>query len=97
MLVIPISCTDPADAFRALSGQPWSMLLDSAAPHPAHGRFSYIAAEPFRTLESLDGRAYLGGQPVAGDPFAQPAPGAGDEDRLAFEPPAHRLSPQSSC
>ena len=70
MLVIPISCTDPADAFRALSGQPWSMLLDSAAPHPAHGRYSYIAAEPFRTLESLDGRAYLDGQPAAGDPFA---------------------------
>ena len=70
MLVIPISCTDPADAFRALSGQPWSMLLDSAAPHPAHGRYSYIATEPFRTLESLDGRAYLDGQPAAGDPFA---------------------------
>lgn len=70
MLAIPLSCADPAEAFRALSGQPWSMLLDSAAPHPAHGRYSYIAAEPFRTLESLDGRAHLDGRPVEGDPFA---------------------------
>ncbi|MDQ2104939.1 aminodeoxychorismate synthase component I [Azospirillum isscasi] len=70
MLAIPTSCADPADAFGALSGQPWSMLLDSAAPHPAHGRYSYIAAEPFRTLESLDGRAFLDGQAVDGDPFA---------------------------
>ncbi|MGY0791448.1 aminodeoxychorismate synthase component I [Azospirillum argentinense] len=70
MLAIPLSCADPAEAFRALSGQPWSMLLDSAAPHPAHGRYSYIAAEPFRTLESLGGRAHLDGRPVDGDPFA---------------------------
>ncbi|NUB29811.1 hypothetical protein GAY30_34305, partial [Azospirillum brasilense] len=70
MLAIPLSCADPAEAFRALSGQPWSMLLDSAAPHPAHGRYSYIAAEPVRTLESLDGRASLDGRPVDGDPFA---------------------------
>ncbi|MCW2243278.1 aminodeoxychorismate synthase component I [Azospirillum canadense] len=70
MLAIPLSCGEPAAAFRALAGQPWAMLLDSAAHHPAHGRFSCIVAEPFRTLESVDGQLFVDGAPTGGDAFA---------------------------
>jgi para-aminobenzoate synthetase component I len=70
MLAIPLPWSDPAVAFRALSGEPWAMLLDSAAPHPRHGRYSYIVAEPRRTVEAIDGRARVDGVPVDGDGFA---------------------------
>ncbi|MCW2240452.1 aminodeoxychorismate synthase component I [Azospirillum canadense] len=70
MRAIPLSGSDPVAAFRGLAGQPWAMLLDSAASHPAHGRFSYIVAEPFRTLEAVDGRVFVDGAPAGGDAFA---------------------------
>ncbi len=85
MLTIPISCGDPAALFRSLAAEPWAMLLDSAAPHPQNGRFSYIVAEPFQTVESIGGRALVDGAPVPGSPFdaleralaAYPLPSAG--------------------
>ncbi|KAA0577026.1 aminodeoxychorismate synthase component I [Azospirillum sp. B21] len=85
MLTIPISCGDPAALFRPWATQPWAMLLDSAAPHPQNGRFSYIVAEPFQTVESIGGRTLVDGAPVPGSPFdaleralaAYPVPAAG--------------------
>jgi len=85
MLTIPISCGDPAALFRPWAAKPWAMLLDSAAPHPQNGRFSYIVAEPFQTVESIGGRTLVDGAPVPGSPFdaleralaAYPLPSAG--------------------
>ncbi|PWC34070.1 aminodeoxychorismate synthase component I [Azospirillum sp. TSO35-2] len=69
MLTIPLSCDDPAAAFRPWSAQPWAMLLDSAAAHPSHGRHAYIVAEPYQTVESVGGQTLVDGRPVAGSPF----------------------------
>ncbi len=69
MLTIPISCGDPAALFRPWATEPWAMLLDSAAPHAQNGRYSYIVAEPFQTVESIGGRTLVDGAAVAGSPF----------------------------
>ncbi|PWC94852.1 aminodeoxychorismate synthase component I [Azospirillum sp. TSO5] len=69
MLMIPISCGDPAALFRPWSAEPWAMLLDSAAPHPRNGRHSYIVAEPFQTVEAIGGQTLIDGRPVGGSPF----------------------------
>ncbi len=69
MLTIPIPCGDPAALFRSWAAEPWAMLLDSAAPHPRNGRFSYIVAEPFQTVESIGGRTLVDGAPQPGSPF----------------------------
>ena len=84
---IPLAQTDPVAAFRALAGQPWAMLLHSAAADPVRGRFSYAVAEPVATLESVDGIVRLDGRPVAGDPFAALAA------MLAGSPPAAPAGP----
>ena len=85
MLTIPVSCGDPAAAFRPWSAEPWAMLLDSAAAHPQNGRYSYIVAEPFQTIEAIGSRTLLDGAPVARGSFdaleralaAHPLPAAG--------------------
>ncbi|MBP2299262.1 aminodeoxychorismate synthase component I [Azospirillum picis] len=85
MLTISISCGDPAALFRHFAAEPWAMLLDSAAPHPLHGRHAYIVAEPVRTIEAVGSQVMLDGAPVGGDPFdllatalaAWPAPPGG--------------------
>ena len=69
MLTIPIPCGDPAALFRSWAAEPWALLLDSAAPHPRNGRFSYIVAEPFQTVESIGGRTLVDGAPQPGSPF----------------------------
>ncbi|SMH62183.1 aminodeoxychorismate synthase component I [Azospirillum agricola] len=69
MILIPVEYACPAQAFRRWSGAPWAMLLDSAARHPEHGRFSYLVADPVRTVEAVDGRLLLDGAPAAGCPF----------------------------
>ncbi|MGE4220513.1 MAG: aminodeoxychorismate synthase component I [Alphaproteobacteria bacterium] len=68
--LIPIDHADPVAAFRALAGEPWAMLLHSAAADPLRGRYSYAVAEPVATLESVDGAVRQDGRPVPGDPFA---------------------------
>lgn len=73
MILIPVAYTEPAAAFRHWSGEPWAMLLDSAAHHPDHGRHSVIVADPVRTLEATweaaGGRVLVDGRAVAGSPF----------------------------
>ena len=46
------------------------MLLDSARADPRLGRWSYVAADPYLTLTSKDGRITLGERSFTGDPFA---------------------------
>jgi len=69
MILIPTDYACPASAFRRWSGAPWAMLLDSAARHADHGRYSYIVADPVHTVEAVDGRVTVDGAPVAGSPF----------------------------
>jgi para-aminobenzoate synthetase component 1 len=46
---------DPAEAFAALHGDPYSLWLDSAdTAHPG-GRYSYICSHPIETIEAKDG------------------------------------------
>ncbi len=49
-LTIPIAWRDPVTAFAPFAGEPWAMLLDSAAADPARGRYVFLAARPVRTL-----------------------------------------------
>src|SRR5438093_32524 len=38
---------DPWDVCRRLAGLPRLLFLDSASPHPALGRYSFVTADPF--------------------------------------------------
>ena len=49
-LAVPIPFRDPTSAFAPLAHLSWAALLDSAAEHPARGRFAYIAVDPMETL-----------------------------------------------
>jgi para-aminobenzoate synthetase component 1 len=65
-----IAWTEPVAAYAALRHLPAPVLLESARTDGRLGRFSYVAADPFLTLTSRDGRIGLGGRTFAGDPFA---------------------------
>lgn len=70
MPILPLSCGEPAAAFRGLAGQPWAMLLDSAAVDPQRGRYAVIVAEPVAVAQAWGGAAYIDGVLQAGDPFS---------------------------
>ena len=63
--VEPLVCelptgTTPTEVFRRLSDQRHCLFLDSAQRHPRLGRYSYVAADPFRFLTvPADGREAL--------------------------------------
>jgi para-aminobenzoate synthetase component 1 len=73
----------PIEAFRRFSSLPWTLFLDSAASDDTHGRFSYLAASPVRTLvarkrsvtisdavtNDLENREYLTRSTTEADPF----------------------------
>jgi len=59
---------DPVRAFSVFAGAPFAAFLDSAANGGGRGRYSYIAADPFR-LVTADGETRVDGAPAAGDPF----------------------------
>jgi para-aminobenzoate synthetase component I len=69
MFVVPLSCGEPAQAFRRLAGQPWAMLLDSAAVDAERGRYAFIVHDPVRVLTAYGRHAYADGSPVSDDPF----------------------------
>lgn len=60
---------DPLSLFQQWQDQPWALLFDSAQYHEHHGRYSYIAVDPFSTIWIKEGR--LSGDPTgeAVDPF----------------------------
>jgi len=66
---VPFPYVDPAAAFRPFAVHAYAMLLDSAAAEGGRGRFSTIAADPVRVIEAMDGRVWVNGTPVPGDPF----------------------------
>src|SRR3546814_2722268 len=66
----PIPYRDPVTAFGAFAGAPHAVLLDSAATAGGRGRYSYIAADPFRVIVAGPDGASIDGVPAVGDPFA---------------------------
>jgi para-aminobenzoate synthetase component 1 len=61
---------EPEVSFARFAGEPFALFFDSALKHPQHGRYSFIAADPFRTLTAKDGEIAFDGKSFAGDPFA---------------------------
>ncbi len=69
VLAREIAYVDPVEAFACFAGDPHAVFLDSARSDSALGRYSFIAAEPFRVLQCRDGKVLLDGHAVAGNPF----------------------------
>jgi para-aminobenzoate synthetase component 1 len=61
---------DPVGAAERLRGLSCLTFLDSAMRHPALGRYSYVAADPFGSFVVSDGGARWNGEPIAGEPLA---------------------------
>jgi para-aminobenzoate synthetase component I len=62
---------DPWEAARRLASLPRLLLLESAASHPALGRYSFVTADPFHWLQARGGGVVEGDQqPRLADPFA---------------------------
>jgi para-aminobenzoate synthetase component I len=70
MIVREIPYVDPPAAFARWRQAPFAAFLDSAATGDPRSRYSYIAADPFRTLVADDAGVRIDGQPVSDDPFA---------------------------
>ena len=65
-----IAYDDPLRLFAPFAGEPYAMLLDSAAPGLGQGRHSFVCIDPFQVLESKDGAIASAGRRWSGDPFA---------------------------
>ncbi|MDP6806085.1 MAG: aminodeoxychorismate synthase component I, partial [Rhodospirillales bacterium] len=63
-----ISYRDPLCAAAAFADDPMVVFFDSAAPAGGRGRYSYIAADPYRVITAGE-RVALDGVECAGDPF----------------------------
>lgn len=70
LLVERIDYADAALHFERLASAPGLVFLDSSRAGGPLGRYSFLAADPFRTLSSRDGVIHAGGDAVHGDPFA---------------------------
>lgn len=60
---------EPVAAFSRFAAKPYSLLFDSALQGARHGRYSFIATDPFLTLVFKDGEIWLGQKRFRGDPF----------------------------
>jgi hypothetical protein len=63
-----IDFRDPMDALSRLGAGPGTVLLDSVAPHPELGCWSWLATEPFGRFTSRGGKAFWNGAPLDGHP-----------------------------
>jgi len=70
LLIEEVGYGDPLPIFTRFAGLPGAIFLDSAVPDGTVGRYSFIAAEPFLTLQARDGWIEDGKRRFAGDPFA---------------------------
>jgi para-aminobenzoate synthetase component I len=64
-----IAWRDPFDAAQRLAGREGFAFLDSALPHPALGRYSYIGIEPFGVFASVAGHTTWNGVPLSEPPL----------------------------
>lgn len=69
LAVWELPARDPVAAFAPFADTPFAALLHGAADAGGRGRFSIIAADPFRTITSHGPEVRVDGQAVAGDPF----------------------------
>ena len=67
---LPEPALDPMRWAAALRPAGGLVFLDSALPHQALGRYSFVMADPFHRLVADGERVALDGATVAGDPFA---------------------------
>ncbi len=87
-LIEEVPFCDPLALFAPLAADPYALLLDSATAGPQkathlHGRWSYIAADPFLTVEKREGTVFLNQQATQGSGF----------DLLARQLDTHALEP----
>lgn len=69
LAVWEVPARDPVTAFAPFAGTPFAALLHGAADAGGRGRFSIIAADPFRTVTAHGACVRVDGRAVAGDPF----------------------------
>src|SRR5579863_8446413 len=70
LLVEEIAYGESLPVFARFVALPGALFLDSALVGGALGRYSFIAADPFRILQSRDGKIQDGTCKFDGDPFA---------------------------
>jgi para-aminobenzoate synthetase component 1 len=68
-LVREIDYADPVALFAPFADDRYASLLDSALAGGPHGRYSFIAVEPFRVVTSKDGVISIDGERSLGNPF----------------------------
>src|SRR5258706_16207719 len=61
--------SDPLQIFALFAGQQGAILLDSAQLRKNDSRYSFIAMDPFLTLQSKNGLIQLVGENFLGNPF----------------------------
>ena len=67
-LIQEIEFRDPMDALAAIGARIGTVFLDSAAPDPELGRWSWLGVDPFGHFRSVDGRGAWNGAPLDGHP-----------------------------
>ena len=67
--IIEIPWREPEEAFRLLGSERWLTFLDSARPDPDDGRYSFLAADPYRVLTVKDGKTHVDGEETDGSFF----------------------------
>ncbi len=67
--VVEIPYREPLEIFSLFAEKPGAMFLDSAKKSKDLGRYSYIAAEPFLTLQSKNGQIKLNDLATEGNPW----------------------------
>jgi hypothetical protein len=70
MWVREIEWMAPVEAAERLRRLPGLAFLDSALEHPALGRWSFVAADPFGRFTVRDGRGLWNGEALDGTPLA---------------------------
>ncbi|MFG1464816.1 aminodeoxychorismate synthase component I [Xanthobacter sp. DSM 24535] len=70
MRVVPFPYADPVAVFEAFADEAFAALLHSGAQDGERGRYSYIAADPFRRIVASAQGVRIDGAAVASDPFS---------------------------
>jgi para-aminobenzoate synthetase component 1 len=70
LVVEEIAYGQSLPVFARFAELPGALFLDSALAGGALGRYSFVAADPFRILQSRDGNIQDGARAFDGDPFA---------------------------
>lgn len=74
-IVEEVPWCEPVALFAPLAHEPFALLLESSGAGPGrdpgrHGRWSFIAADPFARLTARDGAVHMDGKRRDGGPFA---------------------------